>query len=341
MPTKNALEIKENIISILRRRGPSLPVHITKETGLSILFAGAFLSELVADKKIRFTDMKVGSSPVYFLNEHAPMLERFSQHLNSREKDAFNLLKEKRFLKDSEQSPVIRVALRAIKDFAIPFNFMGQTFWRYYTVPELEFQAENWQAKPNMEMSAESNPIEKAEEKLIKLKIHIPKKEEKHEEKKETEKGKKEETHPGVVKLEQKELDIFEKKKKEMLEKGTKLEKAKKSKIRKAGKKKSQKQDENFFNKVKEWVLKNSMEILDIQNFTKNELHLRVKKDGEEHLVVAHNKKRLSDLDIIKAHKKAKEAGLSYSILSFGDLQKKMGDIIDAVKSLSHIGKIE
>src|SRR3990172_6978231 len=170
MSAKNALEIKENIVSILRRRGPSLPVHIAKETGLSILFAGAFLSELVADKKIKFTDMKVGSSPVYFLNEHTPMLERFSQHLNSREKDAFNLLRERKFLRDSEQTPVIRVALRAIKDFAIPFIKGGQTFWRYYTASESEF---NLDIKPEIQPPvSEIAAMEKEEEKkLIKLKI--------------------------------------------------------------------------------------------------------------------------------------------------------------------------
>ena len=130
MPVQNALEMKEKILSILRRRGPSLPVHISKETGLSILFAAAFLSELVADKKIKYSDMKVGSSPLYYLNEHLYMLERFGNYLKSKEKDAFNLLKEKRFLKDEEQSPQIRVALRQIRDFAMPFNINGQTIWR-------------------------------------------------------------------------------------------------------------------------------------------------------------------------------------------------------------------
>ena len=56
---------------------------------------------------------------------------------------------------------------------------------------------------------------------------------------------------------------------------------------------------------------------------------------------MAHNKKRLSDSDLIRAHKKAREAGTDYSILSFGDVQKKMSDIIDAIKGLTHIGKIE
>jgi len=34
-----------------KRRGPSLPVHIASETGLSMLFASAFLSELLSEKK--------------------------------------------------------------------------------------------------------------------------------------------------------------------------------------------------------------------------------------------------------------------------------------------------
>ena len=326
---QNALEIKEKILWALRKRGPSLPVHIAKETGLSILFAGAFLSELVADKKIKFTDMKVGSSPIYFLNDHAPMLERFSQHLNSREKDAFLLLREKKFLKDREQSPVIRVALRAIKDFAVSFIKNGEVIWRYYAVPESEFLPET---KPEIkeEIPAKHGqdkeaiaPEKEEEKKLIKLKIHIPKKEESRPVVAEL--NKKEET-----KEQQKELGIFEK-----------PGKPKKQGAKKEAKKKKAKIDDNFFNKVKEWITGNAMEIIDIRNFNKNELHLKVKKDGKEHLLVAYNKKRISDSDLIKANKKARELGLGYAILSFGELQKKMSDIIDAAKNLTDIKKIE
>ena len=51
MPTQDTSKIKENIISTLKRRGPCLPVHIASEIGTSILFASAFLSELVSEKK--------------------------------------------------------------------------------------------------------------------------------------------------------------------------------------------------------------------------------------------------------------------------------------------------
>jgi len=83
------------------------------------------------------------------------------------------------------------------------------------------------------------------------------------------------------------------------------------------------------------------MEIIDIKNFNKNELHLTVKKSGKEHLLVAYNKKRVTDSDLVKANKKAKELGLGYAILSFGELQKKMNDLIDAARNLSDIKKMD
>ena len=47
------------------------------------------------------------------------------------------------------------------------------------------------------------------------------------------------------------------------------------------------------------------------------------------------------DSDLVKANRKAKELGLEYAILSFGELKKKMSDLIDAAKNLSDIKKLE
>lgn len=317
MVVQNALETREKIISILKRRGPSLPVHISKETGLSILFAAAFLSELVSDKIVKFSDMKVGSSPLYYLNEHTHMLERFGQYLKSKERDAFNLLKDKKFLIDSEQSPQIRVALRSIKDFAVPFNANGQTVWRYYIIPETEFKQDIIEL-----------PIKIKEEEQIQPKVLVIKSEEKISEP-----------------VPEKPVEIKTEKSKEIKKEQKKeshiIEKPKKILAKKQAKRKNQKIDDNFFNKVKEWITNNSMEILDIQDFNKNELHLKIKKDGKEHFLSVYNKKRLVDTDLVKANKKAKELGLSYSILSFGELKRKMSDIIEAAKNLFEIKKIE
>jgi len=140
MFSQNTNQIKEKIISFLRIRGPSIPVHIAREIGLSILFSSAFLAELVSEKKVKMSHMRIGSSPIYFLPGQEPLLERFADYLKSREKEAFLFLREKKFLKDSEVGPVVRVALRAIKDFAIPFENNKELFWRYFTVPETEFR---------------------------------------------------------------------------------------------------------------------------------------------------------------------------------------------------------
>lgn len=148
IPNQDTSEIKEKILSIFKTRGPSLPVHIARETRLSTLFSSAFLSELISEQKIKISNMKVGNSPLYFIPGQESMLENFSQHLRSKEKEAFILLKEKKFLKDKEQNPAIRVALRQIRDFAIPFKRNDEIFWRYFIVPESEFKIEKPKIKP-------------------------------------------------------------------------------------------------------------------------------------------------------------------------------------------------
>ena len=307
MTQQNAQEIKEKILSILRRNGPSLPVHVANGTGLSILFSGAFLSELYSDKKIRISSMKVGSSPIYYLPEHESSLEKYSQHLKSREKDAFTLLRDKRFLKDTELEPAMRVALRAIKDFAIPFENEKELYWRYFSVPQSEFTLEEKQEikKPKDEKIEIINTIETVQKPILEEKEIT-----KHQE--------------GP-----KPLDIFEKK-----------PKSTKTKAEKKPLKKSLKKEEGFFNKVKELLAKKSIEILDIEDIKNMEITLRVRNKGKEELLIAYNKKKISDADILKAFKKSKDANLPYIILSLGDAPKKTQNLMDAAKSLSSIEKL-
>lgn len=140
---KNPLEIKNKIISLLRIRGPCLPVHVARETGISSLFAGAFLSELASEKEIKISIMKVGGSPLYFLSGQESQLEKFSSYLPGKEKEAFSLLKQKSFLEDGKLEPSIRVALRNLKDFAVPFNINNEEgtklLWRFHSKTEQEF----------------------------------------------------------------------------------------------------------------------------------------------------------------------------------------------------------
>ena len=137
---KDPKEIKANIINAIKAKGPSLPVQIASQVQISSLFTGAFLSELAAEKAIKISDMKVGGSPLYFISGQESMLDNFHQYLPGKEKEAFILLKQKKILKDSEQLPPIRVALRSIKDFAFPFKNDDIIFWRFHSISEQEIK---------------------------------------------------------------------------------------------------------------------------------------------------------------------------------------------------------
>jgi len=135
---------KDLIISFIKARGPSLPVHIARDVKISPLFASAFLSELYGEGKVKMSTLKIGSSSLYYLTDQESQIENFINHMNTREKEAHAYLKQYKILDDEKLEPVIRVALRAIKDFAIPVKFtqnnQPRLFWRYFLIPEDEAQ---------------------------------------------------------------------------------------------------------------------------------------------------------------------------------------------------------
>ncbi len=129
---------KEKILLTIQLKGPSLPIQIAKVLNTELLFASAILSELKAEQKLKTSSMKIGSSPLYYISGQEEKLESFIQHLNSREKEAFNLLKQSKILEDEKQTPVVRVALRSLKDFAIPIKAKlkdeSKVIWKYFTL---------------------------------------------------------------------------------------------------------------------------------------------------------------------------------------------------------------
>ena len=132
---------KELIIAFIHARGPSLPVHIARDVKTSPLFAAAFLSELTNEGKLKMSAMKIGSSSLHYLPGQEEQLENFTEHINPREKEAFQLVKQRCVVSDDELEPVHRVAIRAIKDFAHSFalsTHQQKTFWRYYLLSEEE-----------------------------------------------------------------------------------------------------------------------------------------------------------------------------------------------------------
>jgi hypothetical protein len=310
MPTVDTSNIKEKIMSTIKFKGPSLPVHISQATGQSMLFASAFLSELLSEKKIKTSNMRVGSSPLYLIPGQEPQLEKFAQeHLKSKEKDAFIRLKEKGFLKDYDQEPAIRVALRAIKDFAIPIQKQDGVYWKYLTASEEEIAPEGIPEEQPKEIIEETKEPIKEEE--------TP-----------------QENKPEEVIATLSEQEGNEDPSEEEISKPKPIKK-------KVTKKKTiKKQDDKFFNKVKEFLIEKGVEILDIQSFSKTDLALKIKEDNQEKMLIAYNKKRITDADLVKAYKKAQEESLPYVVLSLGEPAKKLSNLIETIKNMDKLETI-
>lgn len=134
---QKVLQTKNRILEVIQQRGPELPVRVAGTIGQNNIFTAAFMSELVGEQKLKLSNMRVGGSPLYYIQGQEEQLQKFTEYLNHKEKEAFKILKQNEILEDSQQEPAIRVALRNIKDFAIPIKIIDQgqerIFWKIHT----------------------------------------------------------------------------------------------------------------------------------------------------------------------------------------------------------------
>ncbi|MBI2141260.1 hypothetical protein HYU16_02445 [Candidatus Woesearchaeota archaeon] len=134
--------ITDRVKQLVRMRGPLIPSQISKEIGTNILMASAILSELASKGDVRISNVKIGGTPLYYVQGQEQKLQNYTSNMHQKEKEAYEQLKESGVLKDAILEPVIRVALRQIKDFAKPIeaNSDGnvELFWKWYLMPNEE-----------------------------------------------------------------------------------------------------------------------------------------------------------------------------------------------------------
>ena len=135
--SKPSTSLKEEVFQFLSRAGPSFPAKISQGVGRESYFIGAVLSELIQSKRIKLSYAKIGGSKLYYLPGQEEKLSILYDHLPNAEKNAYDLLKEKKFLKSFEVDPVGRVALANLQDFSIPVNQEGEQAWRWYLEPAI------------------------------------------------------------------------------------------------------------------------------------------------------------------------------------------------------------
>ncbi len=136
---------KEQVLEFVRHNGPIIPIDIKKKLGSDTTLIGAMLSELVTNKLVEITSVKKGGSPFYYVKGQEEKLEDLHEFLNDKDKKTCFLLKKEKILFDDNQSPLERVSLRQINDFAknLEINFYGdkRTLWKYYLVSNSEVES--------------------------------------------------------------------------------------------------------------------------------------------------------------------------------------------------------
>lgn len=136
---------RERVLEALQKLGPSLPVQIKKFLGEGDTFIiGAVLTELRSAGKLLVSNVKRGGSPFYYLAQHSTRLVQLIPDLGEKERRSAQLLQETGVLEDTAQTPLVRVTLRDIKDYAIPIrvkvNDEEKLFWKWYLLTNEEVE---------------------------------------------------------------------------------------------------------------------------------------------------------------------------------------------------------
>ncbi len=174
---------REQALSYIKMNGPVLPVQIAKAINTNILFGSAILSELTARKQLFLTHAAIGGSKLYYLKgQEVALIERLSKVYKGKEREAYELLRDTKVLRDKELEPWQRVAFKIIQDVALPITVTvnGQTelFWKYRLLNDQEVQEylthllethEPAQAieEPEIAQQKEEQPIEQTQPQTV------------------------------------------------------------------------------------------------------------------------------------------------------------------------------
>ena len=307
---EKALENRNKILEIIKVKGPVIPVQVSKDIGMNILMSSAHLAELTASNLVKISHVKVGGSPVYYLPGQESMLQKFTGSLNDKEKKAYDLLNNSKVLRDREQEPVIRVALRELRDFAKPlnvtYNDQSEIFWKWYLISDEE--ASNL-IKPRLELPNKEVPQQEARKKEPRL-----------------EQNKESFEKPVQKTIAKQNIQQTIPEKQEKINENI-TEKAPAIQKEKIKKPKQDKEDE-FLSQLSKFFEKSSIQVISSEVIRKNaEIDLIVEIPSVvgnlQYYCKAKNKKRVSDSDLSSAYVKGQLRKLPVLFISTGELSTK------------------
>jgi hypothetical protein len=316
---------KDAVLKVVQMKGPVIPNDVRKELGGENLIIGAILSELSGEGKVKVTNTKVGGTPAYYCPGAEARLVNMVKYLNEKDRNTAEVLKQKKVLKDSEQTPLLRVSLRNIKDFAKPLevNIKGQKeiYWKWFLTPTQEAEQIIFKRiKPafKLEIKApEPTPIIKKEavieQKTLDTEI-------------------KKETKPAeVIKVKEK----IKERKELLVAAGAKKEERKEEVQKELGisAEELEREKDVFFKKVREYFKTNDIQIIDYKIIRKkSEIEFTIavpsRIGSQEYYCKAKGKAKVNDGDLSTVYVQGQAKKLPVIFITTGELTKKAKDML-------------
>ena len=299
-------DIREKVISYIKKIGPILPVQISKHIERDLLLSGAILSELIARKQLRVSNASIGSSPVYYLPGQEYMLgPKLYNYLKSKEREAYDLLRENKLIKDEKLEPWQRIAFKQLKDFAIPLYVTVKDktdiFWRFYLISEEEAKkliSDILQPKKQeklKEQTAEQIRLTEVEQPEAQIK-------------------------PEIIQKIEEPVQITEQKEKQI--------------IKKPRKQAHKKEITDFYDLIVKYLNETNIKILEEKTIRKNKEYEFLAEFSSvvgnlKYFIKAKNKKSINDSEITLAYSQSQEKRTPCLLLTNGNLTKKAKELIE------------
>ncbi|HLD00671.1 MAG TPA: hypothetical protein VJC39_02915 [Candidatus Nanoarchaeia archaeon] len=134
---------QDKIIDFLKATGPTLPAKVARNINTDILLASAHLSDLSSRNKLKISSLKIGGSPLYYLPGQEDQLYQFAAgNINPKDFAVLEQIREQKVLREEGLSLLAKVALRSLKDFAVPLqvssNGKVELFWKWHLLSSEE-----------------------------------------------------------------------------------------------------------------------------------------------------------------------------------------------------------
>ncbi len=135
------MHVHDQVLGFLKTIGPTTPTKVSKTINSDIIIASAHLSDLASQGKVRISSLKFGGSPLYYLPGQEAQLYNFAEgNLNPKDFAVLERLKNENVLRESTLDLLSKVALRSLKDFAVPLQVRtaesAELFWKWHLLPD-------------------------------------------------------------------------------------------------------------------------------------------------------------------------------------------------------------